>query len=295
MVELLVKRLDPGLPLPAYAHEGDAGLDLYAAEDVSLEPLQRALVPTGIAVAIPEGYAGFVQPRSGLANRNGLSFVNTPGLIDAHYRGEIKVIAINLDPERDPQPFSRRANRSTRGSACGSRRRSSTSRNSTRRCEVRVALAAAESELRPRIRVAALIVARRKVVLTRHLKDGQRYHLLPGGGVGYGETLEEAARPRGRRGDRARWSTSADRCCISDTIDPDGTRHSVNIVFLAEASAAQVTDQPADPRVEAVDLVEPDGSASRSTSVRRSRTQWSRCFATREAATARYLGSLFTP
>ncbi len=94
-----MKRLDPGLPLPAYAHDGDAGLDLCAAEDVSLQPFARALVSTGIAVAIPEGYAGFVQPRSGLANRKGLSFVNTPGLIDAHYRGEIKVIAINLDPD----------------------------------------------------------------------------------------------------------------------------------------------------------------------------------------------------
>jgi dUTP diphosphatase len=98
-MQLRVKRLDPGLPLPAYAHDGDAGLDLYAAEDVSLKPFRRALVSTGIAVAIPEGYAGFVQPRSGLAKRKGLSFVNTPGLIDAHYRGEIRVIAINLDPE----------------------------------------------------------------------------------------------------------------------------------------------------------------------------------------------------
>ncbi len=93
-----IKRLDPGLPLPRYAHPGDAGLDLYAAEDVEIEPLHRALVPTGIAVAIPEGYGGFVQPRSGLALRLGLSLVNTPGLIDSHYRGEIKVIAINLDP-----------------------------------------------------------------------------------------------------------------------------------------------------------------------------------------------------
>lgn len=99
MTELRLKRLDPSLPIPAYAHEGDAGLDLYAAEDVTLAPFRRCLVPTGVAVAIPEGYAGFVQPRSGLANRKGLSFVNTPGLIDAHYRGEIKVIAINLDPE----------------------------------------------------------------------------------------------------------------------------------------------------------------------------------------------------
>lgn len=84
--------------MPGYAHEGDAGLDLYSAADVTLAPGERALVPTGIAVAIPEGYAGFVQPRSGLAIKRGLSFVNTPGLIDAHYRGEIRLIAINLDP-----------------------------------------------------------------------------------------------------------------------------------------------------------------------------------------------------
>ncbi len=97
-VELLIKRLDPTLPLPAYAHDGDAGLDLYAAEDLTLAPMQRALLPTGVAVAIPDGHAGFVQPRSGLAIRNGLSFVNTPGLIDSHYRGEIKLVVINLDP-----------------------------------------------------------------------------------------------------------------------------------------------------------------------------------------------------
>jgi dUTP pyrophosphatase len=94
---LRIKCLDPGLPLPAYAHAGDAGMDLYASADVTLQPLERALIPTGIAVAIPEGYAGFVQPRSGLAIKQGLSLVNTPGLIDSHYRGEIKVIAINLD------------------------------------------------------------------------------------------------------------------------------------------------------------------------------------------------------
>jgi dUTP pyrophosphatase len=97
-VRVEIKRIDPELPLPVYAHEGDAGLDLYAAESVTLKPFERRLVATGIAVAIPEGYAGFVQPRSGLAVRQGLSLVNTPGLIDSHYRGEIKVIAINLDP-----------------------------------------------------------------------------------------------------------------------------------------------------------------------------------------------------
>lgn len=97
-MRLEIKRLDDELPMPAYAHEGDAGLDLYAAEDVTLQPGARALVATGIAAAIPEGFAGFVQPRSGLAVRHGLSLVNTPGLIDSHYRGEIKAIAINLDP-----------------------------------------------------------------------------------------------------------------------------------------------------------------------------------------------------
>jgi dUTP pyrophosphatase len=96
-VRIEVQRLDPGLPLPAYAREGDAGLDLYAAEAVTLRPGARAAVGTGIAVAIPPGCAGFVLPRSGLALRQGLSLVNTPGLIDAGYRGEIRVVLINHD------------------------------------------------------------------------------------------------------------------------------------------------------------------------------------------------------
>ena len=97
-MRLSLRRLDPELPLPRYAHTGDAGLDLYSAESVDISPGRRVLVPTGVAVAIPEGFAGFVQPRSGLALRSGLSFVNTPGLIDSHYRGEIRLIAVNLDP-----------------------------------------------------------------------------------------------------------------------------------------------------------------------------------------------------
>jgi dUTP pyrophosphatase len=105
-MDLPLKRLDPDLPVPSYAHEHDAGLDLYASETVVLGPFERALVGTGIAVAIPEGYAGFVQPRSGLALTRGLSFVNTPGLIDSHYRGEIRLIAINLDPT-EPLRISR--------------------------------------------------------------------------------------------------------------------------------------------------------------------------------------------
>jgi len=100
-VHIPVKRLDADIPLPRYAHDGDAGLDLYAAQDATLAPGERVLVPTGIALAIPEGFAGFVQPRSGLAIKQGLSLVNTPGLIDSHYRGEIKVIAINLDPHAE--------------------------------------------------------------------------------------------------------------------------------------------------------------------------------------------------
>jgi dUTP pyrophosphatase len=95
---MAVKRLDAGLPLPRYARAGDAGLDLYAARRVTLAPGERALVPTGVAVAIPAGFAGFVLPRSGLALQRGLGIVNAPGLIDAGYRGELHVVAINHDP-----------------------------------------------------------------------------------------------------------------------------------------------------------------------------------------------------
>lgn len=96
-----MKRLDAELPLPAYAREGDAGLDLLAAEPAHLKPGERAAVPTGIAVAIPNGFAGFVHPRSGRALKEGLTVANAPGTIDAGYRGEIKVILVNLDPN-DP-------------------------------------------------------------------------------------------------------------------------------------------------------------------------------------------------
>ncbi|MDP9066795.1 MAG: dUTP diphosphatase [Actinomycetota bacterium] len=96
-MRVLVKRLDPELALPAYARIGDAGMDLIAAESVTLKPGERAAIPTGIALALPEGYAGFVQPRSGRALNEGLGVANAPGLIDSGYRGEIKVIAINLN------------------------------------------------------------------------------------------------------------------------------------------------------------------------------------------------------
>ncbi|RNL64868.1 dUTP diphosphatase [Nocardioides marmoriginsengisoli] len=97
MVAIQIIRLDPDLPLPAYAQPGDAGADLYAREDVTLAPGERRLVPTGVALALPEGHVALVHPRSGLAHRSGLSIVNAPGTIDAGYRGEIQVCLINLD------------------------------------------------------------------------------------------------------------------------------------------------------------------------------------------------------
>ena len=99
IVSIPVKRLDDTLDMPAYAYVGDAGLDLRAAEEAALAPFERRLVSCGIAMAIPTGYAGFVLPRSGLAAKHGISIVNAPGLIDSNYRGEIKAILINLDPE----------------------------------------------------------------------------------------------------------------------------------------------------------------------------------------------------
>src|ERR671923_1789368 len=102
VVDVPLLRLDPDLPLPSYAHVGDAGADLVAAHDAVLEPGGgRALVGTGIALAIPDGFAGFVQPRSGLALRHGVTCLNTPGLIDSGYRDELKVLLVNTDPEAD--------------------------------------------------------------------------------------------------------------------------------------------------------------------------------------------------
>ncbi|GAA4742804.1 dUTP diphosphatase [Nocardioides endophyticus] len=100
-LEVLVQRLDLDLPLPSYAHPGDAGADLVTTVDVTLAPGERAMVPTGVAIALPEGFVALVHPRSGLAARHGLSIVNTPGTVDAGYRGEIKVMLINHDP-REP-------------------------------------------------------------------------------------------------------------------------------------------------------------------------------------------------
>ncbi|KWX00344.1 dUTP diphosphatase [Carbonactinospora thermoautotrophica] len=105
-VDVLIRRLDPEVPLPTYAHPGDAGADLVTTVDAKLGPGERAVLPTGIAIALPDGYAAFVHPRSGLAAKYGVSLVNAPGTVDAGYRGEIKVIVVNHDP-REPVVFRR--------------------------------------------------------------------------------------------------------------------------------------------------------------------------------------------
>jgi dUTP pyrophosphatase len=102
-MELPIRRLRPDAIIPTRAYAGDAGIDLSSCERVELAPGARAIVPTGLAVAIPDGYAGFVQPRSGLAARHGISVVNSPGLIDSGYRGEIRVVLLNTDPG---EPFT---------------------------------------------------------------------------------------------------------------------------------------------------------------------------------------------
>lgn len=103
---VLVRRLDPDVPLPSYAHSGDAGADLVTTADATIAPGERAVLGTGIAVALPEGYVGFVTPRSGLAARYGLSMVNSPGVLDAGYRGEIRLVLVNHDP-REPVALRR--------------------------------------------------------------------------------------------------------------------------------------------------------------------------------------------
>jgi len=100
VIDVSIRRLRPDAHLPEQAYEGDAGMDLAACEALTIEPGERAVVPTGLAIEIPDGYAGFVQPRSGLAVRHGIGIVNTPGLIDSGYRGEIRVVLINTDDEQ---------------------------------------------------------------------------------------------------------------------------------------------------------------------------------------------------
>ncbi len=105
-LDVLIRQLDDGLPLPSYAHPGDAGADLYTTVDAVLEPGERALLPTGVAIALPDGFAAFVHPRSGLAAKFGVSLLNAPGTVDAGYRGEVMVSVVNLDP-RSAVSFAR--------------------------------------------------------------------------------------------------------------------------------------------------------------------------------------------
>ncbi|MFF3378332.1 dUTP diphosphatase [Streptomyces sp. NPDC002680] len=105
-LDVLIRRVDPDVPLPAYAQPGDAGADLRTTEECELKPGERAVLPTGVSIALPDGYAAFVHPRSGLAARCGVALVNAPGTVDAGYRGEIKVIVVNLDPH-EPVRFER--------------------------------------------------------------------------------------------------------------------------------------------------------------------------------------------
>jgi dUTP pyrophosphatase len=104
--QVLVRRLDPDVPLPSYAHDGDAGADLVTTSDATIEPGERVVLGTGLAVALPDGWVGLVTPRSGLAARHGLSMVNTPGVLDAGYRGEIRLTLVNHDP-REPVALRR--------------------------------------------------------------------------------------------------------------------------------------------------------------------------------------------
>ena len=99
-ITLRIKRLDPDVIIPSYAYPGDAGLDLRSNDDIDIAPFERVLIPTGLVIAIPDGYAGFVQPRSGISLKRGLGIANTPGLIDSQYRGELKVIALNMNKDK---------------------------------------------------------------------------------------------------------------------------------------------------------------------------------------------------
>ncbi|MCP3818534.1 dUTP diphosphatase [Streptomyces sp. A3M-1-3] len=105
-VDVLIRRIDPEVPVPSYGHPGDAGVDLVTTEAAELAPGERTVLPTGVSIALPDGYAAFVHPRSGLAARCGVALVNAPGTVDAGYRGEIKVIVVNLDP-RETVRFER--------------------------------------------------------------------------------------------------------------------------------------------------------------------------------------------
>jgi dUTP pyrophosphatase len=231
MMQLPITRLRPEAVVPERAYAGDAGMDLSSCERVELAPGERALVPTGLAVAIPDGHAGFVQPRSGLAAKHGITIVNTPGLIDSGYRGELQVALLNTDA-----------------------RESFVVEEGMRIAQL-VVLALPAIELvevdelpdsERGVRGSAILKWQGRVLLCRQEKPGKEYWLLPGGGVDGGETIIEAL----RRELREELGVEADvqfegPVAIVDSIAPKGfasRKHVVHVIFAADLSHRSLED-----------------------------------------------------
>ena len=244
-VRLEIKKVRDSAVVPARAYAGDAGMDLAACERVELAPGARALVSTGLAVAIPDGYAGYVQPRSGLAAKHGISIVNTPGLVDSGYRGELLVNLVNHDEARVVRGRARDAHRAARdpAGAAGGARRGGRAAGERARCR-RVWIVGL---MEPRIRVSSILRWQGRVLLCRQEKPGKEYWLLPGGGVDGGETLIEAL----RRELREELGIEADvqfegPVAIVDSIAPKtmvpSRKHVVHIIFSADLSHRSLSD-----------------------------------------------------
>ena len=248
MTELRVRRIHPDAQMPAGAYPGDAGLDLASVEDVVLGPGERRTVATGLAVAIPPGHGGFVQPRSGLAARHGITVVNSPGLIDSGYRGELKVVLLNTDAA---EPFHVRPGdriaqlvvlalpqveviEASEPAAVGAGR---------------ARLRVIDGEIRgvspPRIRVGALLRHGDAVLLLRQEKLGRSYWLLPGGGVEEGESLHVALARELSEECGLEGVTLEGPIAIVESIAPPSLRprkHVVHVIFYADVSGRSLED-----------------------------------------------------